>query len=392
LPIITQQPVLVNSTANGQLFMINEITPPLRVLHVYGTPYQMGYANGFLLKDQINDLFDEFYVWLDDIVNQNLHTLPKFIQDFIDKYGIAAALDLTYALTEKYIPEVMKQEFQGFAEGAGRTYTEVVRVQMLPELIQAQCSIIGAWGKAVRGSDGMLYQVRALDWNTNGPFQKSPLVLVYHPLANNGHAFSILSWSGFLGGLTGFSSAPVGICEKVWLRYDGFKSREGIPFTVLLRDILQYDYTVTDAINRIIAAHRTCSIFIGLGDGRSHFNVVEYSYETVAIFDDMNFQLTNPVHIQFDDIVYVDKHEQPSHDPCLPSLLQQQYGAIDPQNVIQNITAVFQTGDMHIGIYDFKHNLMYVSNASPYVNNTAIPAYDRQFISLNMTQLFAQKI
>jgi len=298
---------------------------------------------------------------------------------------------LTYALTEHYISEQAKQEFQGLADGLGKTYMELVRIQMLPELIQAQCSIIGAWGKAVRGADGKLYQVRALDWNTEGPFQKSPLLLVYHPLSNNGHDFTILTWSGFVGALTGFSSAPVGICEKVWYAYDGFKSRDGIPFTLLLRNILQYDRTVTDALNRIIAAHRTCSIFIGLGDGRTRFNLVEYSYEQVAIFNDENYQTDNPVHIQFDDIVYVDKHVQPSHDPCLPSLLQQYYGNIDPPNVIQNITAVFQTGDMHIGIYDFNQNFMYVSNASPYVNGSAIPAYDRQFIRFNMTALFAQK-
>jgi len=270
---------------------------------------------------------------------------------------------------------------------------EVVRVQLIPELIQAQCSIIGAWGKSVRGSDGMLYQVRALDWNTNGPFQQAPVVIVYHPLENNGHDFSILTWTGFVGALTGFSSAPMGICEKVWYSYKKEQSREGIPFTILLRDILQYDKTVTEALNRIISAHRTCAIFIGLGDGRNQFNLVEYSFEQVAVYNDMNFEVTNPVHLQFEDIVYVDKHVQPSHDPCLPSLLQQYYGAIDPANIIENITAIFETGDMHIGIYDFKHKLMYVANAAPFnqTSQTAVPAYDRQFIRLNMTSLFATK-
>ena len=60
-----------------------------------------------------------------------------------------------------------------------------------------------------------LYQLRSLDWNTNGPFQEFPALFVYHPEAGNGHAFSSLSWAGFLGTLTGFSEAGVGLSQKV---------------------------------------------------------------------------------------------------------------------------------------------------------------------------------
>jgi len=66
---------------------------------------------------------------------------------------------------------------------------------------------------------------------------------VYHPEAGNGHAYAVLTWSGFVGAITGYSSVEMGICEKVWLNYKGKSSRAGIPFTFLLRDILQYDTT-----------------------------------------------------------------------------------------------------------------------------------------------------
>lgn len=111
------------------------------------------------------------------------------------------------------------------------------------------------------------------------------------------------------------------ICEKVWLEYKGFRSREGIPFLFLLRDILQYDETVTDAINRIIAARRTCSIWIGLGDTSNNFNIVAYSPDQIGVYNDMNLEVNNPAHPQLKDVVYVDKHPQPSHDTCLGELL-----------------------------------------------------------------------
>lgn len=76
-------------------------------------------------------------------------------------------------------------------------------------------------------------------------------MLVYHPNAGNGHAFAILTWAGFVGAMTGFSSAPMGVCEKVWLGYNGTSSRIGAPWHFVLRDILQYDIDVDSAIRYI---------------------------------------------------------------------------------------------------------------------------------------------
>jgi hypothetical protein len=70
----------------------------------------------------------------------------------------------------------------------------------------------------------------------------------------------------------------------VWWNYNDTSSRLGIPFHFLLRDILQFDLDVADAIMRIENAARTCSIFIGLGDSSGTFTAFEYSYEEVVRF------------------------------------------------------------------------------------------------------------
>ena len=36
----------------------------------------------------------------------------------------------------------------------------------------------------------------------------------------------------------------------------------------LLRDILQYDATLSDSVSRIAHAHRTCDLILGVGDGK----------------------------------------------------------------------------------------------------------------------------
>jgi len=289
-------------------------------------------------------------------------------------------------LTYDYTPDHWFEELRGFADGSGIDYSTIVQLHMIPELTQAACTLSGAWGPASSGST--LYQLRALDWSTNGPFQTVPAVIVYHPNKDDGHEFAILGWSGWMAALTGISSSPVGICEKVWYGYTGELSRSGYPWHYLLRDILQYDTNIDDAISRIATATRTCAIFVGLGDPDNGFRAVEYAHDNVTVLDDRNFP-SWPNHFKAPGVVYVDKHAQPSSNQCVGSILQQFYGKIDATTYINYVVPMHQTGDMHIGVYDYGNNLFYVSNASPWVNNTCIPAYQRPFIQLDLTTLFS---
>jgi len=389
LPLITSEPTLVATHSHGKLFSIDAIQPSLKVLHVYGTPYQMGKAHGELLKETIQQLMAEVTQFADTLLVEQITYLPKWLADLIAKYGVNAALDITYYLTKPFTPTYFLEELQGLSTGAGIPYMEATRLHMIPELIQASCSMLGAWGPAIKGTNGTLFQLRALDWITNGPFQKYPQLLVYHP--EDGHNFTVLGWAGFIGALTGFSSAPMGLSQKLWYNYNGTMNREGIPFHYLLRDILQFDSDIDSAITRIANAERTCSIFIGLGDYSNRFKIIEYSYQHVEVWDDHNFPAYKG-HPLLAGAVYIDKHPQPSHDPCLGSLMQKFYGNLDANTIFRSVTALLQTGDTHIAVYDFQNMLIYVSNASPYVQKKFVPAYDRAFVRLDLSKLFAQSI
>jgi hypothetical protein len=316
--------------------------------------------------------------------------LPKKWREIIEVNGTAAALDLTYKLTKPYIPQYFIDECHGIADGSGVEFETILRLSLLPELIQAHCSMVGAWSKAIANTDGTLYQLRALDWDTNGPFQKQPVLLVYHNEAGSGNTYSVVGYAGLVGAFTGFSDAPMGICEKVWLSYEGHQSRVGIPWTYLLRDILQWDQTNEDAVSRIHNAKRTCSIFIGLGDATPDFNVVQYSNEVVNVFNN-TYQPTWSAHPQYDDVLYVDKHKQPSNDPCLGSLIGTYYGNLDALTIMRQIAPLHETGDTHIAVYDYGANMMYVANCGvvPEGGDDGEPAYNRAFTGFNMTELFA---
>jgi hypothetical protein len=79
---------------------------------------------------------------------------------------------------------------------------------------------------------------------------------------------------------------------------------------------------------------------------------------------------------------------------CLGSLLTQYYGNIDPAITIQYITAQHQTGNMHIGIYDYQNRLMYVSNAGIYDPQTEYyeNAFDRPFIEVPVGLLWDDQL
>jgi isopenicillin-N N-acyltransferase like protein len=67
-PIFTSKPVFVNSTSNGKLFLMKDVSPPLSVVHVYGQPYDMGFAQGQLIGPQIRALVPQFYQYVYDQV------------------------------------------------------------------------------------------------------------------------------------------------------------------------------------------------------------------------------------------------------------------------------------------------------------------------------------
>jgi len=394
LPIITQEPVMIKQVPNGMLYTVDGngvISPPLSIAHLYGTAHEMGLAYGELLADQIKNLVNETFVYFEQEIEYYIPFIPVDLRDKIATEGVYGILDAVYAMARPYIPERYIQEMKGISEGSNVSYADISRVSMIPEAIKAQCSMVGAWGIAVP-SEYTLVQLRALDWSTNGPFQKYPVLLVYHP-SEEGHVFSTLGWSGFVGSITGYGYADVGICEKVWYGYDGKYNHFGKPFTFVLRDILQFSETKEEAIQSMQEAERTCAIFVGVGDSQSNqMDVIEYSFENVTVWNGTDYPVYNG-HPYIKDVIYVDKYVQPSQDPCLAELLQYSYGNITSLYLFQNVAAQLQTGDMHVAVYDYKNRFIYVSNAAVYIpNQPQLLAYQRPYIRLNMNDLFNIKL
>ncbi|KAL3694171.1 hypothetical protein R1sor_007822 [Riccia sorocarpa] len=368
--IFEENPRLVATDRSGERFEIgNPPNDSLSVLHIRGSPFELGRAHGTLLRSEIQTMYIRLFKHMEDqvIVALHLSALPDILGRSIARFIINAALDATYLLTIKDTPSRFIDEMIGLAQGAQVEYNDVVRIQMIPELLQASCSMLGSWGPATSASSNPgegggngcgLYQLRALDWDLDAPIFDYQTIIYYHPA--DGNSFAIFTWAGFIGCVTGYSGR-LGISEKVWLNHTGSSSRVGMPWHFLLRDVLQQTDNIDDAMRLMATTPRTCSILLGIGSRKdSKFVLVGFSSDTLDLYDDRNFTLitsstpANESH-QFPGVIYVDKYVQPSEDKCMPSVVQSCYGKLDEFTLL-DMVAKQQTGALHTALYDFFSN------------------------------------
>jgi len=352
----------------------------------------MGYAQGQFIPDA-KTFLDSVWSYIEGEVENAIPWLPTWLNELIADIGLDAALDFTYEASRDYTPSYFYEEMKGLCDASGGDYNTMVRVHMIAGLTQGACSMMGAWGNALANSSKVL-QLRALDWDMSGPFRNWPQLTIYHP--NEGHAFANIGFSGFIGGLTGVSETQLGISE-IGVGYPdstfGSESRFGVPFIFLLREILQFDYTLDDAINRMINHRRTCNLILGVGDGKSSsFRGMQYSYSVLNVFDDMNMRPNNGTwHPKVPDVVYWGMDwDCPSFNYVLSGQIKKYYGQITPELAIRELTPIEKSGDDHLAYYDLTDMELFVSFAGTHTSGGPAPAYARQFSKFDLRALFSE--
>ena len=197
----------------------------------------------------------------------------------------------------------------------------VQQMNMLPELLKMQCSMMGAWGPST--PDGKLVQLRTLDFG-GGPFGHETLLVVHHPsggASTTAPSFAAVSFPGFVGVVTGFSE-KVGLSEKVDDVTHSHRPKgsfDGTPVALVIREMLEFSTSKEDAVKIAQKAQRTWSVWLGVGDYASQeFTAMLYDQAAVVPYSDKS--ITNvtdePV---YPGVVYIDKH--PHHQttrtqPC----------------------------------------------------------------------------
>lgn len=355
---------------HGKLEMTGQGDDQIRVLTLWGTPYEMGIAFGTLLKNEIAE------------------HVPQLIQTMTQKAGVSIEyLDQVFEQVKPYIANYFIEEMQGIADGSGLNFQDVIRANLIGEASEWHCSLFGAWGKAT-AADGHLYQLRCLDYETGANIQKYPVIVVYVP--DEGQPFANITWAGIVGCISGISAERLAISE-IGDDYDRASDTfAGIPFMFLLRDVLQFDQSLDDAIERIQNAPRTTSLLYGIGDGElGYLRGFQTSHTRCNVFSPNNLEPVTETHRRIEDIVYwgmswnVPRYDGPLHDKLI-----EHYGKINAEITIKDIVTSVGTGNLQTVVYDLTAMKIWVANARADHEAGPLEAYHRQFVEFNMNDLF----
>ena len=213
-PILDDSIAFVKNGANSSLWEAGPSNARFPVVHVYGNAYEVGYAQGLMQKEYLTGFIAKTYDYFVDMVIEDMPgPLPPLVQSKIVLLGLNAALDWCADVTAPYTPQEFYDELHGLADASGVSYDALLRLNMFAEITKASCSFFGAYGAATAKDTGHVYQLRALDYDTDGPFKDFVQMTVYHPTEEGSSPFANIGWPGSIGVLSGFNSHAMGLSE-----------------------------------------------------------------------------------------------------------------------------------------------------------------------------------
>jgi len=259
LLIITILPV---KGINNKIDLLNggwlEEQDGVKILHLNGSNYQMGFQHGLLLKEE---------------VKQNIRAFLNYSNISFDYL-----LDI-WDIMKNYVPQEYIDEIQGIADGAEVSFEEIAAANMVIIVGDMGCFGISAWGNATK--DGKLYHTRSFDQPftikdpITGKFaHENSVLIVRNP--DNGYASLCPSVAGTMHGGGGFNDQGVAIGQQVCWSKD--YTLNGTPGQFRVQMVLDHASNASDAIN-ILSTNRDLGWNFIVSDSKIP---VGYAVETTA--------------------------------------------------------------------------------------------------------------
>lgn len=240
----------------------------IRVIYLNGTPYERGYQQGVLLRQEIQD------------------NLKYFYKRAVDKFYFPEFFDEAFERARPFIPQEYLDEMHGLAHGSRLPISMIHHIHILPEIgewggkkqikniikqmmdgeLATSCSNISVAQSAT--PDGKMYTVRILDWGLHkiSKLHQYPLISVNKP--DKGNSYVNIGWVGFIGAISGMNDKGITLGEMGYGNPEG-ETLRGKPMPFLLRDVMTYASNLTD-VQRIISTSPGTNSFVFLmSDGKN---------------------------------------------------------------------------------------------------------------------------
>ena len=215
------------------------------VLLVAGTPAEMGAAHGRLLAEKVRKLVDHvvYVVGAEETIRSG-----KWFFDEMAEIERRAG---------PHIPPRFFAEGDALAHAAGVSIRDAHCANLFPELFH--CSGLAVRGTATR--DGRVLHARVLDYLRDIHLQDGATVTLFMPQGY--HAWMTLGYAGFIGTVTAMNEKGLAIGE---MGGRGQGHWDGLPMSLLLRDVMERAATVAEALDILRAAPRTCEYYYVISD------------------------------------------------------------------------------------------------------------------------------
>lgn len=222
------------------------------VLHVAGSPYEIGFQHGRLLRKRVEAVVRYL---LDVKANDMTIKLAG-----VPVVGPQAVIGLIQATQQEFIPAWYDEELRGLADGSGVSLADIRTCNFIPELFH--CSGFALSGAAT--GNGQTYHGRVLDYGCDWRLQEHPVIVVAKPEGRI--PFVNITYAGFIGCVTGINAERISIGE---MGGGGLGKWQGVPMAILMREALHRAGTLADAVAVFRDSPRTCEYFYVIADGKT---------------------------------------------------------------------------------------------------------------------------
>lgn len=330
---------------------------PKTVLLVAGTPEQMGAAHGRLLRSKARLLTERVLYMVGGV--DSIHSGTWFLDRMAE----------IHRRTVPHIPPRFLAECDALAQAAGLSQQEGRFANLFPE--RFHCSGVAVRGKAT--ADGRVLHARVLDYMRDINLQDAALVAVLMPEGYN--TWMSLGYAGFVGTVTALNERGLAVGE---MGGRGEGNWDGMPMSLLLRDIMERASTVDEALALLRKTPRTCEYYYVLSDKSRAMVAVHATPEELLVLQPGEQHPSLP--LVPEETVLV---SGPDRAKVLSERLQQHYGKLDVLAMIEIIKRpVSMASNLHDAIFSPETLEMWFADAGRWT-----PACDEPYAHCNLAEL-----
>ncbi len=274
----------------------------LLVLHLKGTPEQMGRAHGRLMAGEIQ-------------------TVVNALGRTMDREMSAAEQSATSVAARPYVDERYIREVQAIAEGANEILGEgtidserLLELHSWDEICRNRMDRgAGLHFAALSGATSNGHVIVGVDFVdeqcVRRGVQDGAVVIVYEP--DQGHTFCTVAWAGFAGAMVGVNSQGI-VLSEVSFPARGQRD-DGTPMVFRMREVLESAATIAQAEQQLGSGRRTTAstVIVADGVGQSAIRAFESNKDQFVAFgegdpaEDHDYTLvrkSTPVVINLDEL------------------------------------------------------------------------------------------